>query len=210
MANIFDLFKKIRKTPEGSAPEPISYLLVGLGNPGDKYKFTRHNSGFLMMDYLSQKENVSLNKLKFKALTAEAVLFGHRVLLMKPQTFINNSGEAVREAAAFYKIPPERILVFSDDISLPVGKLRLRRKGSDGGQKGLRSILLHIDSDAFLRIRFGIGEKPHPDYDLADWVLSDFSKEERELLFGCFEKAYSSLPLVLDGKIEEAMQLCNS
>ena len=135
MSDIFALFKKIAKENETS-PVPITHLIVGLGNPGDKYYLTRHNAGFLMMDYLSQRLGVKIDRSKFKALTAEATIGGKRVLLMKPQTFMNASGEAVQAAAAFYKIPMENILVFSDDISLDVGRVRVRRKGSDGGQRG--------------------------------------------------------------------------
>ncbi|MBR0443078.1 MAG: aminoacyl-tRNA hydrolase [Clostridia bacterium] len=208
MSDIFALFKKIAKENETS-PVPITHLIVGLGNPGDKYYLTRHNAGFLMMDYLSQRLGVKIDRSKFKALTAEATIGGKRVLLMKPQTFMNASGEAVQAAAAFYKIPMENILVFSDDISLDVGRVRVRRKGSDGGQRGLRSIITLMNCDEFSRMRFGIGEKPHPDYDLADWVLSEFNKAEQEQLFASFEKAYDGMLRVLDGDVDGAMQLCN-
>ena len=208
MSDIFALFKKIAKENETS-PVPITHLIVGLGNPGDKYYLTRHNAGFLMMDYLSQRLGVKIDRSKFKALTAEATIGGKRVLLMKPQTFMNASGEAVQAAAAFYKIPMENILVFSDDISLDVGRVRVRRKGSDGGQRGLRSIIRIMDTDEFPRIRFGVGEKPHPDYDLADWVLSEFNKAEQEKLFASFEKAFDGMQRVLDGDVDGAMQLCN-
>ena len=208
MSDIFALFKKIAKENETS-PVPITHLIVGLGNPGDKYYLTRHNAGFLMMDYLSQRLGVKIDRSKFKALTAEATIGGKRVLLMKPQTFMNASGEAVQAAAAFYKIPMENILVFSDDISLDVGRVRVRRKGSDGGQRGLRSIITLMNCDEFSRMRVGIGEKPHPDYDLADWVLSEFNKAEQEQLFASFEKAYDGMLRVLDGDVDGAMQLCN-
>lgn len=208
MSDIFALFKKIAKENETS-PVPITHLIVGLGNPGDKYYLTRHNAGFLMMDYLSQRLGIKIDRSKFKALTAEATIGGKRVLLMKPQTFMNASGEAVQAAAAFYKIPMENILVFSDDISLDVGRVRVRRKGSDGGQRGLRSIITLMNCDEFPRMRFGIGEKPHPDYDLADWVLSEFNKAEQEQLFASFEKAYDGMLRVLDGDVDGAMQLCN-
>ena len=208
MTDIFALFKKISK--ENDTPNaPITHLIVGLGNPGDKYHYTRHNAGFLMMDYLSQRCNAQINKLKFKSLVGEATVAGKRVLLMKPQTFMNASGEAVQQAAAFYKIPMENVLVFSDDVSLDVGRVRVRGKGSDGGQRGLRSIITIMNSDAFPRIRFGVGKKPHPDYDLADWVLSDFNKDEQNALFAAFEKAYDGAVKVLEGDIDGAMQLCN-
>ena len=208
MTDIFDLFKKISK--DNDAPTaPITHLIVGLGNPGDKYFYTRHNAGFLMMDYFAQRCGAQVNKLKFKALVGEATVAGKRVLLMKPQTFMNLSGEAVQQAAAFYKIPMQSVLVFSDDISLDVGRLRVRGKGSDGGQKGLRSIITLMNSDDFPRIRFGIGKKPHPDYDLADWVLSEFTKDEQKLLFTAFEKAYDGAVKILQGDVDGAMQLCN-
>ena len=208
MTDIFDLFKKISK--DNDAPTaPITHLIVGLGNPGDKYFYTRHNAGFLMMDYFAQRCGAQVNKLKFKALVGEATVAGKRVLLMKPQTFMNLSGEAVQQAAAFYKIPMQNVLVFSDDISLDVGRLRVRGKGSDGGQKGLRSIITLMNSDDFPRIRFGIGKKPHPDYDLADWVLSEFTKDEQKQLFAAFEKAYDGAVKILQGDVDGAMQLCN-
>ena len=184
-------------------------LLVGLGNPGDKYFHTRHNAGFLMMDYLSQRCSVQVNKIKFKALVGEATIAGKRCLLMKPQTFMNLSGEAVQQAAVFYKIPMQNVLVFSDDISLDVGRLRVRGKGSDGGQKGLRSIITLMNSDDFPRIRFGVGKKPHPDYDLADWVLSEFTKDEQPALCAAFEKADDGVLKVLEGDVDGAMQICN-
>ena len=208
MADIFSLFKQIEKKND-TPTAPITHLIVGLGNPGDKYFHTRHNAGFLMMDYLSQRCSTQVNKSKFKALVGEATIAGKRCLLMKPQTFMNLSGEAVQQAAAFYKIPMQNILVFSDDISLDVGRLRVRGKGSDGGQKGLRSIITLMNSDDFPRIRFGVDKKPHPDYDLADWVLSEFTKEEQPALFAAFEKAYDGVLKVLEGDVDGAMQICN-
>lgn len=208
MTDIFDLFKRISK--ENDAPTaPVTHLIVGLGNPGDKYFYTRHNAGFLMMDYFAQRCGATVNKLKFKSLVGEATVAGKRVLLMKPQTFMNASGEAVQQAAAFYKIPMENVLVFSDDTALDIGRVRVRKKGSDGGQKGLRSIITLMNTDNFPRIRFGVGQKPHPDYDMANWVLSNFSKEEQKLLFAAFEKAYDGAVKVLEGDVDGAMQLCN-
>ncbi len=209
MADIFDLFKKIEKK-DGVSATPVSYLVVGLGNPGDKYFLTRHNTGFLTLDYISQKCSVKVDRLKYKSLCAEANICGKRVLLMKPQTFMNNSGEAVAAAASFYKIPPENIIVIFDDISLPVGRMRVRKCGSAGGHNGIKSIIEHLSSDAFPRIKIGVGEKPHPDFDLADWVLSDFSKEDREKLFSLFGVAYDGLLKIIDGDFDAAVQLCNS
>ncbi len=199
--------RKTKPAPTSGAPE---FLIVGLGNPGEKYSFTRHNAGFLCVDLLAEQNGFSLKRLKFRSLTADTTLAGHRCLVLKPQTFMNNSGEAVRDAAAFYKIPPERILVIFDDVSLDVGRLRIRRKGTDGGHNGLKSIIYHLNSDAFPRIKIGVGKKPHPDYDLADWVLSSFKKDEQPPLKAALERACEAVPLILDGKIDEAMNRCNS
>ena len=207
---LFDLFKKIESGKDKTPSQPVTYLLVGLGNPGREYTFTRHNTGFLAMDYLSQKLGVTVDRAKFHALCGEAVISGKRVLLMKPQTYMNRSGEAVREAAEFYKIPPENILVLCDDVTLEVGCLRVRRKGSDGGQKGLRSIITEIGSDTFPRVRFGVGAKPHPDYDLAAWVLSEFTKEEQQKLFDAFVRSYDGILSFLAGDMETAVRLCNA
>lgn len=208
MSNIFDLFKKIET--EAPAPTPMEYIVAGLGNPGAKYARTRHNVGFMALDYISQKENFKINALKFKALTADAVFGGKRVLFMKPETFMNNSGEAVKAAADFYKIPPERIVIIYDDISLDPGRMRIRRKGSDGGHNGIKSIIYQLESDAFPRIKMGVGAKPHPDYDLADWVLSEFSKENAEAIYPRFEDAAGALEMILKGDIDGAMGKYNS
>ncbi len=209
MGNIFDIFKEI-STSKQEMSAPVTHLIVGLGNPGNSYHNTRHNAGFLMMDYFSQRVGVKVDRLKFKALCGETTLGGKHILLMKPQTLMNASGIAVREAASFYKIPPENILVFSDDISLDVGRVRMRAKGSDGGQKGLRSIITEIGSDAFPRIRFGVGAKPHPDYDLAAWVLSEFTKEDQKKLFDAFIRSYEGILPFLAGDMETAVRLCNA
>ncbi len=186
------------------------FLIVGLGNPGKKYEFTRHNAGFLCLDYFAQEKNVKIDRLKFKALIGEVRLGGKRCLLMKPQTFMNLSGEAVREAAAFYKIAPENILVIFDDISLDVGKMRIRRKGTDGGHNGIKSIIYHLAADNFPRIKVGVGAKPHPDYDLADWVLTPFSKAQltdlREVAAHCCD----AIELIVQGNIDEAMNRHNA
>ena len=191
------------------ATAPITHLVVGLGNPGDKYFYTRHNAGFLAMDYISQKCGAAVNRSKFKALVGEATIAGKRVLLMKPQTFMNVSGEAVVEAARFYKIPIENIVVLSDDVNLDVGRMRVRKSGSDGGQKGLRSIINLMGSNEFPRIRFGVGQKPHPDYDMADWVLGTFSETDKKALFECFATSYEGLERILCGDVDGAMQICN-
>ena len=209
MADIFDLFKQIAKK-EAATKEPITWLIVGLGNPGEKYKLTRHNAGFLTLDYIAEKCGARVDRARFHALCGEATIGGHRVLLMKPQTLMNASGLAVQEAAAFYKIPADRILVISDDIAQAPGRMRLRRKGSAGGQKGLNDIITCMGTDAIPRLRMGVGEKPHPDFPLADWVLSVFSKTELELLNSTFESAWNGIVKVLDGDFDTAMQICNS
>ena len=209
MSNIFDIFKKIEKEKSDKALAPITHLVVGLGNPGDKYFYTRHNAGFLAMDYISQKCGAAVNRSKFKALVGEATIAGKRVLLMKPQTFMNLSGEAVVEAAKFYKIPIENIVVLSDDVNLDVGRMRVRKSGSDGGQKGLRSIINLMGSDNFPRIRFGVGQKPHPDYDMADWVLGNLSDADKKAIFECFVTSYDGLEKLLCGDVDGAMQVCN-
>ena len=195
-----------RRAPISGPPE---FIIVGLGNPGKQYELTRHNAGFLFADLLADKNGVKINKIQFKAVTASLTLGGVKCLLMKPQTFMNNSGEAVRQAASFYKIPPERILVVFDDISLPCGRLKIRRKGSDGGHNGIKSIIYHLNSDAFPRVKLGVGEKPHPDYDLADWVLSQFKKDELALLREPAQKACSAAELIVAGDIDKAMSNFN-
>lgn len=207
MDRLFSLFKQIET--EKSPSEPVSHIIVGLGNPGDKYKYTRHNAGFLALSYMSQKLNVDITKSKFKALYTECVIGGKRVILMLPQTFMNLSGEAVRAAMDFYKIPIENVLVVFDDISLACGKLRIRKSGSAGGHNGLKSIIEHAGSDAFPRIKIGVGEKPHPEMDLADWVLSSFSKDEQTVLFDKFDNVMKATELIVKGDITSAMNNYN-
>ncbi len=154
------------------------WMIVGLGNPGQQYASTRHNTGFMTLDLLAQRLQVKVSKERFQALTAQAVYEGQKLLLVKPQTYMNASGLSVEPAAHYYKLPPERILVLFDDISLPVGKLRIRKNGSAGGHNGLKSLISSLGSDQFPRVKIGVGAKPHPDYDLADWVLSTVSKTE--------------------------------
>lgn len=210
MANIFDIFKKIEAEKQSAAQAPITHIIVGLGNPGDKYANTRHNAGFMMMDYISEKCSAPVNRSKYHALVGECMIAGKRVLLMKPQTFMNLSGDAVREAAAFYKIEPQNIIVLSDDVNLDVGRMRVRKSGSDGGQKGLRSIIERMGSDEFPRVRFGVGKKPHPDYDMADWVLGAFSAEDKNALSECFSTAFDGIAKIILGDVDGAMQICNS
>lgn len=203
------MFNRFKKTTDVSVGTP-EFIVVGLGNPGNKYTYTRHNSGFLCLDMLSQKLNFRIDRLKFKSLICDTKINGHRCIVMKPQTFMNNSGEAIRECANFYKIPAERVIVIYDDISLDVGKLRIRRKGTDGGHNGIKSIIYHLNSDQFPRIKLGCGKKPHPDYDLIDWVISEFKKDELKALEPALENACKALELMLDNQTEKAMNLYNS
>ena len=203
------MFNRFKKTTSVSVGTP-EFIVVGLGNPGNKYTYTRHNSGFLCLDMLSQKLNFRIDRLKFKSLICDTKINGHRCIVMKPQTYMNNSGEAIRECANFYKIKPENIIVIYDDISLDVGKLRIRRKGTDGGHNGIKSIIYHLNSDQFPRIKLGCGKKPHPDYDLIDWVISEFKKDELKALEPALENACKAIELLLDNQIDKAMNLYNS
>lgn len=187
----------------------VEYLIVGLGNPDRKYENTRHNCGWLAVDHIAEKLGVRVNKIKFKSFVGECRVGGKKALLMKPTTYMNNSGQAVTEAMAFYKLSPERVIVIFDDISLDIGKMRIRAKGSDGGQKGMRSIIYLSGSDAFPRIKIGIGAKPNPDWDLADWVLSKFTDAERTALCEMFDNALEAVELIAGGKIDRAMNLYN-
>ena len=202
MSDIFDLFKKIEKKTDNS---PITHIVVGLGNIGAEYERTRHNAGFMAMDYIAEKCGARIDRVKFHALVGEAVVNGHRVLLMKPTTFMNNSGLAIGEAASFYKIPAENIIVLHDEISFEPGLFRIRRKGSAGGHNGLKSIIASLSSDNFPRIKIGVGQKPSPDYDLAAWVLGKFSEDDLRAEASRYEDIYSATELILMDKCEEAM-----
>ncbi len=184
---------------------PMDFLVVGLGNPGKKYEGTRHNAGFAAMEALAGKLNVKVSKSKYKALTAETMIGEKRVLLMMPQTFMNLSGESVVEAMRFYKLKPEQVLVMLDDITLPVGTIRIRRKGSDGGQRGMRSIITLSGSEQFLRIKIGVGQKPRPDYDLAAWVLSKFTGEEAAKMVDAVQNAADAACKIVEGNLDGAM-----
>lgn len=187
----------------------VEYIIVGLGNPDKKYENTRHNTGWLALDYIAEKQNCRVNRIKFKSFVGECNMGGSKVLLMKPTTYMNNSGQAVVEAMNFYKLPPENVIVIFDDISLDVGKMRIRAKGSDGGQKGMRSIIYLSGKDTFPRIKIGIGAKPNPNWDLADWVLSKFTDSEKKLLEKKFENAANAAELIIKGDIARAMNLYN-
>lgn len=193
----------------GKKSGAYDYIIAGLGNPGGKYEMTRHNAGFLAIDMLAMKQNKEIKRLKFHALTCDAEIEGKKCLLMKPQTFMNNSGEAIGEAAKFYKIPPQNIIVLSDDISLDVGKIRIRRKGSAGGHNGLKSIIAHLGSEDFPRVKIGVGKKPNAYMDLADWVLGRFPKELEPQLKEALENADGAISLIVQDKFDRAMNLYN-
>ncbi len=206
--SIDDLFKRISTSAPSSAGKP-EYLIAGLGNPGKEYENTRHNAGFLAIDYIAEQCGVRINKAKYDSLCTEASIGGKTVLLMKPQTFMNASGTAVSAAANFYKIPAEHILVISDDITQKPGKIRVRKSGSAGGQKGLKSIIEWIGSDKCPRIRIGVGEKPNPEYDLGDWVLGKFPEEDKKAVAARFSDVKGAVELILAGDFEKAMCLYN-
>ncbi len=186
------------------------YLVVGLGNPGKKYDLTRHNVGFDMLDVFASKENIAFNKTKFKGVYGEGNICSERVILLKPQTFMNNSGESVGEVAAFYKIAPENIIVICDDINFDTGRLRIRPKGSHGGHNGLKSIIYHLSSDNFPRIKIGVGAKPSPDYDLASHVLGHFSKEDIPVLDNVADTVHKAIRSIIStGSCDDAMNKYN-
>ena len=206
---MFDIFKKLEGLRPAAPTGPVEAIVAGLGNPGREYENTRHNAGFLVLDQIAGSCGVRLDRLKYKSLCADAVLGGRRVLLMKPQTFMNLSGQAVTEAMRFYKLPAEKVIVIFDDISLEPGKLRIRRKGSDGGHNGMKNIIYLAGSQDFPRVKIGVGAKPDPRWDLADWVLSRFSSQEQKKLDEALEHAAGAVTLLLQGNAAEAMNRYN-
>lgn len=186
------------------------YIIAGLGNPGKEYDMTRHNIGFEVIDYLADKYNVKVNKLKSKSLYGEIKIGKEKVFLIKPQTYMNLSGEAIREFSAFYKIEPEKIIIINDDISLEAGKVRIRRKGSAGGHNGLKSIIYQLASDQFIRIKMGVGAPKHEDYDLADYVLGRFSKDEIPVLEDAIKTAAASAEEIIKNGVDSAMNKYSS
>ena len=204
MADIFDLFKKISAGSSSPAGAP-EYIIVGLGNPGKEYAETRHNAGFLAMDRICEELSCECNRVKFNSFTAVVNIDGKSVLLMLPQTFMNRSGIAVKEAADFYNIPAENIIVLVDDINLEPGHMRIRKNGSAGGHNGLKSIIEYLsNSTSFPRIRIGVGAKPK-ERDLADWVTGKISRENYELMLPCLKACLGAAKLIMDGKFDEAM-----
>ena len=185
------------------------WMIVGLGNPGKEYEKTRHNIGFRVTDQLSEDLRIKIDRLKFQALTRMVQIGDNKVLLVQPQTYMNASGAAVGALASYYKVPPQRVLVIFDDISLPVGRIRIRKNGSAGGHNGLKSIIQSLGSDQFPRVKVGVGEKPHPDYDLADWVLSRFSAKEEEDLKPAIDHAVQAAQMILTAGCEKAASAYN-
>lgn len=184
------------------------FIIVGLGNPDSKYQGTRHNVGFDVIDLLADKYNISVETRKHRAFIGKGIIAGQKVILAKPQTYMNLSGESVRSMVDYYKIDPEEILVVYDDISLAVGQLRIRRKGSAGGHNGIKNIIAHLGCDNFPRIKVGVGEKPKG-YDLADYVLGHFSKEEKVLMEEGYADAAEAVTLILQDEIDRAMNEYN-
>lgn len=203
---IMDLFKQI--SSETSAG-PVEYIIAGLGNPGTQYQNTRHNAGFMAIDTIAEKYSADVKRIKFKSLCGECTISGKKCLLMKPSTYMNNSGEAVVEAMNFYKTDIEHLIVLYDDISLEPSKLRIRRKGSDGGHNGIKSIIYLTGEDTFPRVKIGVGKKPHPQYNLADWVLSNFKSEEIPLLKEACQNTADAVALMVEDRINEAMNKFN-
>lgn len=202
MSSIFDLFKKIETKQDTT---PVSYIVAGLGNIGKQYERTRHNIGFLAIDKIAEDAGVKIDRVKFHSTVAEANIGGARVLLMKPTTLMNNSGVAIGEAAAFYKIPPERVIVLHDEISFAPGIIRIRRKGSAGGHNGLKSIIAHLSSEDFPRVKIGVGQKPHPEYDLVDWVLGAFPTADLQKISDRFADISAAVTEIIKGNIDAAM-----
>ena len=186
-----------------------SWLLVCLGNPGREYAETRHNIGFMVAELLAEEQHCRIDRIRFKALTGTVTIGKEKVLVMKPQTYMNLSGEAVGEAARFYKIPPERVLVVQDDVSLPLGKIRVRGSGSAGGHNGLKSIIQHLGTDAFPRVKVGVGMPEHPEHEMIDWVIGKFTKEERKTLDEALKRALAAAECVITQGVNAAQNKYN-
>ena len=188
---------------------PAEWILVCLGNYGQKYENTRHNIGFMAADRLVEKRDLKCNRLRFRALTEVIDFGGARVLLMKPQTYMNLSGEAVGEAARFYRIPADHVVVISDDISLPLGKVRVRGSGSAGGHNGLKNIIAHLGTDAFPRVKVGVGAPENPEYDVVDWVIGSFSAQEKKIIDDALDRALAAAECIVEKSVTEAQNKYN-
>lgn len=206
MSSLTELFKKIHSQ---SSSSPVEFLIVGLGNPGPKYENTRHNAGFCALDTLANDLGASCDKLKFNGKMVKTDIDGIGCILLKPQTFMNDSGRAVEQARGYYHLSPSQIIVFSDDISLEPGKIRIKRKGSHGGHNGLKDITEAIGSEEFLRIKIGVGKKPHPDYDLVKWVLGKFSEVDKKSVDSACKDAAKAAKLLVNREIDKAMNMFN-
>ena len=187
--------------------EQETWLIVGLGNPGKEYERTRHNAGWRALDRIAEKLNCKVDKSKFQGLYGQCTYQGCKLLLLKPMTYMNLSGRSVLQLSAFFKIPPQRIIVLFDDISLEPGKLRIRKDGSAGGHNGIKSIIAELGSQDFPRVKIGVGAKPHPDFDLADWVLSSFTSLEEKTLIPALDRAADAALCILDKGVSEASNL---
>ena len=188
---------------------PVSWIAVFLGNPGLRYEYTRHNAGFISADIIAKEVGVKINRARFSALTATVKLGGQQILILKPQTYMNLSGNSVKQAMRYYRLPLDKIVVISDDVSLPAGKLRVRRRGSAGGHNGLKDIIKKCGGEEFPRVRIGVGAPSHEDYEMADWVLSKLSIEDRKLISDTALKAAAALEMIIMQGIEEAMAKFN-
>lgn len=207
--SIFDKFRQISKE-ENLPSGKVEYLIAGLGNPGLQYEGTRHNAGYMVVDKLGEKLGFDIKRMKFKSLCGDISIGGKHCVVLKPTTYMNNSGQAIAEAMNFYKLDIDHVIIVYDDISLEPGRLRIRRKGSDGGHNGIKSVIHLTGEDTFPRIKMGVGKKPHPKYDLADWVLGHFSEEDKEKMDKAAENACEALELMVSGKTDEAMNKFNS
>ena len=209
MADISELFKLISK-PKNTLPAgPVEYIVACLGNPGKQYENTRHNVGFITADKIAEKRGFKIDRLRFQSLTGEVMIAGKKVLFLKPSTFMNLSGQAVVEAMNFYKVPIEKVIVIHDDVSLAPGRLRIRQKGSDGGHNGLKNIIYLSGKNTFPRVKIGVGDKPHPDYDMADWVLGVPNADDRKLIEEAILKIDEIVELIVSDKFNEAMNRFN-
>jgi len=209
MADISDLFKLISKPKSALPAGRVEYIVACLGNPGKQYENTRHNVGFITADQIAEKRNFKIDRLRFQSLTGEVMIAGKKVLFLKPSTYMNLSGQAVVEAMNFYKIPIEKVIVIHDDVSLAPGRLRIRQKGSDGGHNGLKNIIYLTGKNTFPRVKIGVGDKPHPDYDMADWVLGVPSAEDRKLIEQAILKIDEIIELIVSDKFNDAMNRFN-
>ncbi len=193
----------------GGSKKGVEQIIVFLGNPGEQYEHTRHNVAWAVADALAEELNVPIQRLKFRALTHVCTVGGKKTMLMKPVTYMNLSGEAVGEAARFYKLQPQQVLVVCDDVALPPGKLRLRAQGSAGGHNGLKSIEQHLGSQDYPRLRVGVGAKPHPDFDLADWVLARPQGEDAKAIDDAVQRAAKAIPDILKLGVQRAQERVN-